>query len=138
MRFLDTNVLVYALLAPRRVLSEQEKSMLKNAKQIMGRVDKGERVVWSVVHISEFVNIVQHHYNLGAAYDILASLLGMENVKILSVSVDHYNLALEMARSVRVSINDCLAAVLMIENKISELYSFDTDFDALQIKRIIS
>jgi len=136
MRFLDTNVLVYALLEPRRALTPLEMKLIADAKVVLHRIERGEKVMCSVVHVSEFVNIIQHRKGVVAACEFLNSLIAQDNIKIAGVERRHYQIALEIAHESHVSINDCIAVVLMAEHGVSEIYSFDKDFDALGIKRV--
>ncbi len=136
MRFLDTNILIYALLKPKRALNIQEQNMLKHSHSILTRIEQGEQTLSSVVHISEFVNIVQKRTGIEITCQMLNSLLSLKNVQIASVERNHYQVAVEIAQKTQTSINDCIAFTLMSEHKISEIYSFDKDFDHLGIKRI--
>lgn len=121
----------------RRKLSPQDQSMINAARGIMDRIENGERVISSAAHLSEFANIVQRRAGAAASCEALSSLLGMDNIDFSDVDKGHYLLALEIAKESGVGVNDCLAAVLMSKNNSSEIYSFDTDFDRLGVRRIM-
>lgn len=53
MRFIDANVFTYAILKPRRPLSDREREIKERAKRILRRVNEGEEVATTVVHLSE-------------------------------------------------------------------------------------
>jgi len=59
MRFLDANVFIYAYYKPKRKLNEKEKRMKEEAKNIVNRIMEGEKIVTSIVHLSEVVNILK-------------------------------------------------------------------------------
>ena len=68
MRFLDANVAIYAYFMPRQGLGKQDILMKEKSKKIMGRIEKGEKVAISVVHISEISNVLQKFYTI---YDLI-------------------------------------------------------------------
>jgi predicted nucleic acid-binding protein len=136
MRFIDTNVLVYALLEPQRPLAPPERKMIAHAAAIVRRIQEGERAFCSVVHLSEFANIVRRKFGTEKAREALASLLGTETLDILAVGPSDYQLAVEIAHDVPVDVNDCLARVLMGVHGADGIYSFDADFDRLGVARL--
>lgn len=137
MRFIDTNVFVYALLEPRsRNLSPEECTLLRQAQEIMKNVAAGEKVLCSVVHLSEFLNIIQRRQGVPSSCEALGALLNMKQILIAEVTAKNYELALAIAQETGVGLNDCLAAVLMASQDVNEIYSFDKDFDRIGVTRI--
>jgi predicted nucleic acid-binding protein len=59
MRFIDANVFIYAFLRPKKEPSENVKEIKERAKAILARVSDGERVVTTVVHLSEVANVTE-------------------------------------------------------------------------------
>jgi len=52
MKFLDANVFIYAYYKPTRKLTEKQKEMKERSKAIIRRVNEGEAVITTVVHLS--------------------------------------------------------------------------------------
>lgn len=132
MRFLDANVFVYAYAKPKRSLTEEEKKIKKKAKEIIERVNKGERVVTTVVHLSEVANIIEKSTPMTIISKLLKGILSMENIKVLGVSREDYLAAADAAPSQGLGINDALAVIKMKEAGVSEIYSFDKHFDGIE------
>ena len=59
MRFLDPNVFIYAYYKPKRKLTEKQKQMKEHSKEIIRRINEGEDVIITVVHLSEVTNILK-------------------------------------------------------------------------------
>lgn len=55
-KFIDSNVFIYALLKPKRSVDEKIVKMKEKAKEILTWIDNGEeKVLTNVVHISEML-----------------------------------------------------------------------------------
>ncbi|MEW6593106.1 MAG: type II toxin-antitoxin system VapC family toxin [Candidatus Hadarchaeota archaeon] len=136
---MDANVLIYAYVKPKRALTEEEKKIKQNAKKIIERVSGGEKVVTTVIHLSEVANVLENAVSAETLSKILTSLFSMDNVDVAGVSREEYLLATDMAPTFGIGINDALAAVKMKKAGASEIYSFDKHFDAVaDISRIES
>ena len=53
MRFIDANVFLYALLKPKPNLPKEVIEKKKQAREILRRIENGEEVATTVVHLSE-------------------------------------------------------------------------------------
>jgi len=138
MRFLDANVIVYAILKTRRKLNKAEMDIKKSAKSILSRVDSKEKVLTTVVHLSEVMNILEGFMDVRDLADVLLPLLTHGNIEIVSTSREHYILACDMAEEYDIGINDALACIVMQMRNIVEIYSFDRHFDKVEdIERIV-
>ncbi len=130
MRFLDANVFVYAYYRPRRALTPDEEEMKELSKQIVTRVSEGkESIITTVVHLSEMVNILKHGMPLHRLHETALGLFMLENVEICGISQEAYFAALELGNELRLEANDALAVDVMSAKGITEIYSFDADFD---------
>ena len=134
MRFIDANVFLYALLKPKPNLPKEVIEKKKQAREILRRIENGEEVATTIVHLSEVANIIEAKVNLSTAIDFIEELLTAENVRILSVTPEDYIKATVVASEKRVSINDALAYLKMIELGISEIYTFDGHFLNLNVR----
>lgn len=133
MRFLDANVFVYAYYRPKKQLSQKERQMKECAKKIIGDVSRGkEEVMMTVVHVSEMVNILKHGVPLDQLTPIVRGLFMLDNVKITGVTREAYFAAAELGDDLRLEANDALAVDVMRLNGVTEIYSFDEDFNQVE------
>lgn len=132
MKFLDANVFIYAYAKPKRAITEEEKKIKKKSKEIVERINKGERVITTVVHLSEVANIIEKSVPMTTLSKLLKGILSMENIRVLDVSREDYLAATDAAPSQGLGINDALAVIKMREASVSEIYSFDKHFDGIE------
>lgn len=133
MRFIDANIFLYAVIKPKNSISPKVLERKERAKEILMRVQEGEEVVTTVVHLSEVANILEAKTNLNTAVEFLEELLTAENVKVLPVSTEDYLKAVLLAREKGVSVNDALAYIKMKELGIKEIYTFNRHFEKLDV-----
>ncbi len=136
MRFLDANVLLYAVLTPKGDLSDDMQRRKNRAKGIFRRINEGEEVTTTVVHLSEIANIFEDAKNLSFSIRFIVKLLRKKNIHVQSVSADEYLLASSVGREKQISVNDALALVKMDNLGIEKIYSFDKHFDQTDKRRI--
>ncbi|NJE76068.1 type II toxin-antitoxin system VapC family toxin [Thermococcus sp. ES12] len=134
MRFIDANVFIYALLKPRREPPENIREIKENSKEILRRVSEGEKVVTTVVHLSEVANVLESRGGKGLARDFVLSVLTGGNIEVLEVSPGDYLRATLIAGEKGLGINDALAYLKMKERGIAEIYTFDRDFERLDVR----
>ncbi len=137
MRFIDASVFVHAYLKPKRALSADEIQIKEDAKKIVARVNQGERVLTSVVHLAEIANVLEDYLPREEALEIERALCFREEIEIESLaSADCYQ-ALSEAEEQGMGFTDSIASLVMKRKGLSEIYSFDHDFDHAEgIKRI--
>lgn len=137
MRFLDANVFIYAYYKPKHELTEKQKEMKEKAKEIIKRINDGEEVITTVVHISEISNILKRALSIEDLYSLLIGLFSLDNVRIVDVTESDYLSAIELMRELKLDPNDCLAVVTMQREGIREIYTFDRGFDRVSgIRRV--
>ncbi|RSN74012.1 MAG: VapC toxin family PIN domain ribonuclease [Thermoproteota archaeon] len=134
MRFIDANVFLYAVVKPKKEVKKEILERKKRSKQILLRIENGEKVITTVVHISEVANILEAKVNLSTALNFVESLILAGNIKVLPVLYEDYLKALLIAREKKVSVNDALAYLKMRETGIEEIYTFDNHFRNLDVK----
>jgi len=133
MRFLDANIFIYAYYKPKKQLTQREKQMKEQAKQIISNISQGkEEVTITVVHLSEIVNILKHGMPLDQLTKIIRGIFMLDNVKIHGVTREAYFAAAELGEDLRLEANDALAVDVTRLNDIKEIYSFDEDFDQIE------
>ena len=138
MRFLDSSVFLHAYLKPKRELKLEELEIKRRAKNIIKRIDdQAEEITTTVVHISEIANIIEAHLGLEESINLIGTLLALPNIQVLDVKREDYESAAILAMRYKISINDAIAYLKMLENNINEIYSFDKHFQNLPgIKRV--
>ena len=132
LRFLDANIIIRHVTQDNQKLSEQ-------AYQILKRIEAGTLTVTtceSILTECVFVLSSKHLYHVTrvkvkAALDLILSLKGLK--------IQHkqtYRRALEIYAATKLDFPDALALAHMERERITEILSFDEDFDAITgIKR---
>ena len=129
MKSLDANVFIYAYYKLRKSLSEKDKHMKEQAKKIIADVSEGkEEVIMTVIHISEVANILKHGMSREKLTEVMRGLFMLDNLKIIGVSRAQYFAAVELGDDLKLDLNDALAADVMQQNSVKEIYSFDEHF----------
>jgi predicted nucleic acid-binding protein len=126
MRFLDTNILL-------RYLTRDDELKAHKALALLSKVERGEeKVAASPMVIFEIVFTLQKHYRVPRK-DIQASLGDIISLRGLDLPNKHLYLhALELYASKSISFADCFNTAYMQSRGMSEIYSWDTDFDKLE------
>ncbi|MBS7252095.1 MAG: type II toxin-antitoxin system VapC family toxin [Candidatus Freyarchaeota archaeon] len=136
MRFVDSNVFLYAILKPKRKLTKQEEELKDKAKRIYQRIIDREEVILSVVHLSEIANVLEDVANLASSINFIEEVYKTRNIHVEGVTKEEYLSAVLEAKNGNVSINDMLAYLIMARKGIKEIFSFDKHFDNLNVIRI--
>ncbi len=129
MKFLDANVFIYAYYRPRKELSEKARWMKEESKKILKRINDGEEVVTTVLHLSEVNNFLKRSMDIASLQNLFLELYSLENFKIAGVSAEDYLGAIAMMAETGLDANDCLALKVMKDLEITEIYSFDRGFE---------
>ena len=133
MKFLDANVFIYAYYKPKKQLTKKEKQMKEQAKKIITDMSQGrEQVVTTVVHASEIVNILKHGMPLEKLTEVIRGLLMLDNVTVQGVTKEVYFAANELGDDLKLEANDALAIDVMKSINITEILTFDEDFDRVE------
>lgn len=135
MRFVDSNIFLHAFLTPRRELTKDEKRVKADSKAIVKRIEDGEEVAMTTVHLSEVVNIVESGLGLQRSLGFLAWAIARDNIRVHTTAIDDYETALPIATENGISASDALAYLSMKAHGLTEIYSFDKHFD--QFKDVI-
>ena len=130
-RFLDSTIFLYAFIKPLKEPPPKLREDKKKAQDIVRRIQEGEKVATTVVHISEIANILEARTPPSNARSIIMSILNNENIKVFNVKDREYVNAVEAAEIYNIGINNALAYNLLQKNGITEVYSFDKHFDKL-------
>jgi len=136
LRFVDASVFVHAFLKPKRELKTHEMKIKESAKKIVKRINDGEEVGVTVVQVSEIANLLESYLPLNEALRVEKFLLLAGNVKVFDVTKRDCLKALKNVKEKNVGLCDAIAYVIMMKNGVNEIYSFDSDFDKLNVRRV--
>jgi len=135
LRFIDANVFIHAILKPKRP-TEATIKVKDAAIKIFNRFNEGEPTLTTVVHLSEVANVLEDAAGTNFATNFIRDLLLKPNLKVVTVTLEEYLFASELALTSSVGVNDAQASLTMRKHEISEAYSFDKHLDKLKVKRI--
>lgn len=136
MRFVDASVFVHAFLKPKRKLKPLEIEIKESAKEIVRRINDGEEVGITVVQIAEIANLLESYLPLSEALKVEEFLLLAKNVNVFDITKRDCLKALKISRERSAGLSNAIAYVVMMKIGVNEIYSFDSDFDKLNVKRI--
>ena len=132
MRGIDSNILVYAL---NKDLPEH-----LPCKELLINVVGGKELVSipSIVFMECFHALVRaFKYKEDEVKKRLIAIIDSKNINVLDISTSSILFAFEIAEKYKTGGRDSLIAANLLENKIQEIYSHDSDFDKiLLLKRI--
>ncbi len=126
MRFLDTNILL-------RYLTKDDEQKARRALALLSKVERGgEKVVTSPMVIFETVFTLQKRYRVPRERirDSLGDIISMRGIELPNKRL--YGRALELYASKNISFADAFNAAYMQSRGVSEIYSWDTDFDEFE------
>lgn len=132
MRGIDSNILVYAL---NKDLPEH-----LPCKALLINIVNGNELVSipSIIFMESFHALVKaFKYKETEVKKRLIGIIDSKNINVLDISTSSILFAFEIAEKYRTGGRDSLIAASLLENKIQEIYSHDSDFDKIKlIKRI--
>jgi predicted nucleic acid-binding protein len=134
MRFIDANVFIYAVLKPKAALPDTIQKKKNAAKAIFLRMNDGEPVTTTTVHLSEVANVLEDAAGMAFACDLLSALLMKSTLIVEPVTADDYRESIRLARKISISINDALALIIMERQGIDEIYTFDRHFRQAKVR----
>lgn len=134
MRFVDANVFIYAVLSPKTSIPEHIKKKKEAARQIFLRINNGEIVTTSTVHLSEVANVLEDVAGIGFAVDFLSAVFSKTTIVVEPVTAVMYHKSVFRAQNSTISINDALALIIMEQKEIDEIYTFDRHFDQVGVR----
>jgi len=129
MRFVDTNVFIYAATAHPR--------FGETAKRILGRIEDGEEAATSTLVLCEVAWVLEAMGRQATIRSVLEKILSYKTLRV--VGFDEQDLLMGASNMVasRVDFNDGVNAAIMMREGISEAYSNDSKhlgkLDSLQL-----
>ncbi len=133
MRFVDSNVLIYALFKPKKEPDGKIAEMKRKSVEILKRIQEGEEVSTTVVHLSEVANVIASRRNERMAAEFVREFLTLRNVEVFEINGEDFLKASLLAIEKGVDVNDAFAYIKMREHKIEEIYTFDRHFEKMDV-----
>lgn len=124
-RFLDTNVLM-------RYFANDDPIRAQHALALIERIERGEeKVVTSLMIVFETVFLLERRYKVPKlrVRDLVWDVLSMRGVQLAGKSLCAQALGLYVDKNI--SLADAYSAVFMQSRGITEIYSWDADFDKI-------
>lgn len=125
LRFLDTNILL-------RYFTNDDEMKAEQALNLLQRLERGgETVETSLMVIAETIFTLERFYKVSKPQtrEMLQDLLSLPHLKLPGKSL--CQAALDLHVTANVSFVDAYNAVYMRSRGLTEIYSWDTDFDGL-------
>jgi predicted nucleic acid-binding protein len=117
MRFVDTNVFVYALTAHPRYG--------ENAKRILERIEGGEAAVTSTLVLCEVAWVLEAMGRQGDIKPTLEKILSYKDLEVVEFSKDDLLMGANNMAVHRVDFNDGVNVAIMMRLGVLEVYSND-------------
>ncbi|TXT53457.1 MAG: hypothetical protein BAJALOKI1v1_2420001 [Promethearchaeota archaeon] len=128
MRGIDSNILVYAL--------NQDLPEHVACKNLLINVIKGKELIGipSIVFMESFHALVKaFKFREADVKKRLVAVIDSKNINVLDISTSSILFAFEIAEKYKTGGRDSLIAASLLENKIQEIYSHDSDFDKIKL-----
>ncbi len=128
--FMDTDIFVNAFV-------DLDESKKRNSRRLLEEVSKG-----SINLVTDFLVLVESFYtiekfkNATIAVKVLRELLSLGSLEIIPINHTIYFESLKRAEKYKLKFNDLVHYTVALLNNVSEIYSYDKDFDKLEIKRV--
>lgn len=119
--FVDTNIFLY--------VTQAHPQFGKQSKNILERIDAGERAVTSLINLAEICWWLEKHGKrdwIESELRLITSILGLE---ITPLTLEDFLVASRFVTEYRINFNDCLILATMKRLGIEGIYSNDPDFD---------
>lgn len=130
MRFVDTNVFIYTF-----VRSPQKDYEI--SKSILQRIQNGEPSATSLAVIQEAIDWLEYNNRKREVGSFLTAVNSYLSMNKLAIAWDNFLPSLEDMYGKQLDFVDSLSLQIMKQNKITEIYSNDKDFERADgIKRV--
>lgn len=125
-RFIDTNILL-------RYLTRDDEQKARCALNLLMRVERGEeKVITSSLVIFETVFTLQSFYKVPRPRikELVLAIISLRGLHLPGKNI--YYQAFDLYVTKNISFADAYNAAYMLSEKISHVYSWDTDFDKIE------
>jgi len=128
--YIDSNIFIYVAL--------RHPEFGKPCTSLLHKVQQGKfAAATSVMTLCEVHNVVHRHIGKDAAEIVVQSILSLP-LRILNLDLHSIHGALHQAREHKLRINDAIHFAAALSVNADAVYSYDRDFEGLEIKRLES
>ncbi len=123
--FLDTNILL-------RYFTRDDEQKAKRALDLLIRVERGEeKIITSSLVIFETVFTLQRFYKVPRQRikELILSIISLRGLHLPGKNVYYH--AFDLYVTNNISFTDAYNAAYMLSEKVSNIYTWDTDFDRI-------
>ncbi len=134
MIYLDANIFIYAFFKPKKgkALSDKIKWCKEEAKKIVQKINEGESdYCISLIQLSEVVNLLKNVMSWEDLQSFIMGLISNKSIEIMEITKMTYINAVNKINEYNMDSNDISAYLLMRENKIKKIYTFDRHYENL-------
>ncbi len=117
MRFVDTNIFIYALTA--------HPTFGQTAKHILERIEKGEEAATSTIVLCEIAWVLEAMGKQSEIESTLQKILSYRTLKTIEISAEDLLTGANNMTIYHVDFNDGVNIALMLRSDVSEVYSND-------------
>ena len=128
--FIDANVFVNAFVNLDADNNIASRELLEQLEQ--GKIS----LVTDFLVMTEIFYQVERYKGTDLAIEIAKKLLGYNNLTIIAIDNTAYFEALKRAKKYKLKINDLIHYTVALLRNVRGIYSYDKDFDGLEIERI--
>jgi uncharacterized protein len=123
--FLDTNILL-------RYFTRDDEQKAQRALDLLIRVERGEeKIITSSLVIFETVFTLQRFYKVPRQHikELILSIISLRGLHLPGKNVYYH--AFDLYVTYNISFADAYNAAYMLSEKVSNIYTWDTDFDKI-------
>ncbi len=133
MIYVDANLFIHAYWKPRKpVLAPKTQWIKAEAKKIVTQInEENGSFCISLIQLSEVSNILKTVMTWDQLKDFLWGLISNPSIEVVEVNLAQYVSAIDKISELRMHPNDILAYLIMQDRKITEIYTFDQNFNRL-------
>ncbi len=134
MIYLDANIFIYAYFKPKKgkSISNKIKWCKEEAKKIVQKINEEDSdYCISLIQLSEVVNLLKNIMSWETLQEFVMGLISNKSVEIIEVKKMLYINAVNKMVEYGMDSNDISAYLLMKENNIKEIYTFDQQYENL-------
>ena len=128
--FTDTDVFVNAF-----VSLDLERN--RASRNLLTQLEKGEvNLLTDFLVVTETYYIIEKYKSNDIAIEVVKKLLTFNNLEIIPIDSYTFFEALKRVKKYKLKINDLIHYTIALLSNVSSFYSYDADFNDLEIKRI--
>ena len=128
--FIDADVLVHGLL-------ERDAIKYKASRNLLEQIEQGSIFcITDYLVLTETFYILENYKGRQTAIEMIKKILSLHNLEIISIDNFTFFEAIKRTGKYNLKINDMVHYTIALLKNASGIYSYDQDFNGLEIKRV--